>query len=57
MEVMSMVEVGRILHGLGLITIHDAYRLGQASTTIILVDGFDTVPMTTVANIVGVVHP
>lgn len=54
---MSMVEVGRILHGLGLITIHDAYRLGQASTTIILVDGFDTVPMTTVANIVGVVHP
>jgi hypothetical protein len=54
---MTMVEVGRILHDLGFIIADDAYRLGQASTTIVPLDGFDTVPLETVAAVVGIVYP
>jgi hypothetical protein len=56
-EVMTMVEVGRILEELGFIDADDDYRLGQASTTIVPLEGFDTVPLDTVAAVVGIVHP
>jgi hypothetical protein len=57
MEVMTMVEVGRILEGLGFIGPDAAYRLGQASTTFVPLEGFDTLPLETVAAVVGIVHP
>jgi predicted RNA binding protein YcfA (HicA-like mRNA interferase family) len=56
-EVMTMVEVGRILEELGFIGSDASYRLGQASTTIVPLEGFDTVPLETVAAVVGIVHP
>jgi 5-methylcytosine-specific restriction protein B len=57
MEVMTLVEVGRILHTLSFITAHDAYRLGQESTTIVPIEGFQTIPLTLLANVASIVYP
>jgi hypothetical protein len=57
MEVMTLVEVGRILHFLGFITANDAYRLGQASTTVVPLDGFKTMPLADLVPVLELALP
>jgi hypothetical protein len=56
-DVFSMVEVAASLEFLGFISPENADRLASESTTIVPLDGFDTVSIRLVADVVGIVHP
>ena len=56
-EVMTVVEVARILFSLGFLDPEAADRLALASTTITPQEGLDTIPFADIVPLIELVHP
>jgi hypothetical protein len=56
-EVMTVVEVARILFSLGFLEAEAADRLAFASTTIVPQEGLDTIPLTDIVPLIELLHP
>ena len=56
-EVMTVVEVARILYSLGFLDAEAADKLALASTTIVPQEGLETIPIEDIIPIIELVHP